>query len=164
MTFISQILQRCFGLLKLTGSAALAALMLLTVLDVIGRYFRHPILGSVELSGFLAVIVVAAALPYTYKEDGHVGVEIFTRLLPLNVRLAMDLITRTLTLGLFILITWQMFRYAGEIHHSGEVSMNLEFPIHIIIYMLGAGLAAFCCAILESIFTTIKQLKAAAQK
>ena len=52
-----------------------------------------------------------------------------------------------------------MVRYAGHMHESGEVSMNLEFPMHIIIYVLSAGLFAFCITILESIFNTIKQLR-----
>ncbi len=51
-------------------------MMLLTVVDVIGRCFKHPIFGSVEIVGFLATVIVAGALPYTYKIGGHVGVEI----------------------------------------------------------------------------------------
>jgi len=49
--------------------------MFLTFVDVVGRKFGHPIFGSVEIVGFLAIITIAAALPYTHKIDGHVGVE-----------------------------------------------------------------------------------------
>ena len=45
-------------------------MMLITVVDVVGRFFKHPIFGSVEIVGFLAVAVAAAAMPHTYKVGG----------------------------------------------------------------------------------------------
>jgi len=159
MNLISNVLDKFSGLLKGIGAAALTCMMLLTVVDVIGRFFKHPIFGSVELVGFLATIVVAAALPYTYKVDGHVGVEILVRLLSKKAQLLIDIFTRTLSLGLFYLVAWQMFLYATDIHKTGEVSMNLEFPIYYIIYLLAFGLMVFTIIILEAIFKNIKQLR-----
>jgi len=159
MNNFSKGLDKFSGLLKIIGATALTGMMLLTVVDVVGRFFKHPIFGSVELVGFLATIVVAAALPYTYKVDGHVGVEILVRLLPKKKQLIIDLFTRTLSLFLFCLISWQMFLYAMDIHETGEVSMNLEFPIYYIIYLLAFGLLVFSVTILEAIVKNIKQLK-----
>jgi len=91
--------------------------------------------------------------------DGHVGVEILVRLLSKKTQLIIDLFTRTFSLILFSLVTWQMFLYAKDIHKTGEVSMNLEFPIYYIIYLLAFGLLIFSITILETIFKDIKQLK-----
>jgi TRAP-type C4-dicarboxylate transport system permease small subunit len=159
MSIIFKALDKFSGFLKFIGAVAITAMMLLTVVDVIGRFFKYPIFGSVELVGFLATIIVAAALPYTYKVEGHVGVEILVRLLSKKTQLIIDLFTRTLSLFLFCLVAWQMFLYAKEIHKTGEVSMNLEFPIYYIIYLLAFGLAVFCVTILETIFENIKQLR-----
>ncbi|MBU8848466.1 MAG: TRAP transporter small permease [Desulfobacterales bacterium] len=159
MSILSTILDKFSGFLKIIGATAITAMMLLTVVDVIGRFFKHPIFGSVELVGFLATIVVAAALPYTYKVEGHVGVEILVRLLSKKTQLIIDLFTRTLSLVLFCLVTWQMFLYAKDIRKTGEVSMNLEFPIYYIIYLLAFGLLVFSVTIIETIFKDIKQLK-----
>lgn len=155
----TSVLDRLSEVLRVVGAVALAGMMLLTVVDVIGRFFKHPIFGSVELVGFLAVIAIAAALPYTDKMDGHVGVEILVRLMPERYQLWIHLITRILSLGLFCLITWQMFLYAADIRQTGEVSMNLEFPIYYIVYLLAFGLLIFSVSILERIFTTINQLQ-----
>lgn len=114
--------------------------------------------------GFLATIVVAAALPYTYKMDGHVGVEILVRLLSEKIQVGIDIFTRTLTLILFILITWQMFLYAEDIYQTGEVSMNLEFPIYYIVYLLSFGLLVFTITILEAIVQDITKLRKMSQK
>ena len=156
---IFTMLDRFSGFLKLIGAIALTCMMMLTVVDVIGRFFRHPIFGSVELVGFLATILVASALPYTYKVDGHVGVEILVRLFSKKIQLWIDIFTRSLSLVLFGLITWQMFLYAKDIRHTGEVSMNLEFPIYYIVYLLAFGMLIFSVTILETIVGNIKQLR-----
>ncbi|SDT89976.1 TRAP transporter small permease [Desulfobacula phenolica] len=159
MNIFSKGLDKFSGLLKIIGATSLTVMMLLTVVDVIGRFFKHPIFGSVELVGFLATIVVATALPYTYKVDGHVGVEILVRLMSKKKQIVLELVTRTLTFILFCLITWQMFLYAMDIHETGEVSMNLEFPIYYIVYLLAFGLLIFTVTIIESIFQNIKKLR-----
>ena len=164
MRVLSQVLNKLSDILKLIGAVALTVMMMLTVVDVIGRFFKSPIFGSVELVGFLATIVVAAALPYTYKMDGHVGVEILVRLLPDKPQIWIDIVTRTLTLVLFILITWQMFLYAEDIQHTGEVSMNLQFPIYYIVYLLSFALLIFTVTIVEMIFQDILKLRKLSEK
>ena len=156
---ISKTLGKFSGILKFIGAAALTGMMLLTVVDVIGRFFKYPIFGSVELVGFMATIVIATALPYTYKMDGHVGVEILVRLLSKKAQLIIDIITRLISLILFCLITWQMFLYAKDIKEVGEVSMNLEFPIYYIVYLLAFGLLIFSITIIEVMIENIKQLR-----
>jgi len=156
---ISSVLDKFSDFLKIIGAIALTSMMLLTVVDVIGRFFKHPIFGSVELVGFLATIIVAAALPYTHKVDGHVGVEILVRLLSKKAQICFDIFTRSLSLVLFSIITWQMFLYAKDIRETGEVSMNLEFPIYYIVYLLAFGLLIFSVTILETILGNIKQLR-----
>jgi TRAP-type C4-dicarboxylate transport system permease small subunit len=164
MHVLSQVLNKLSDILKIIGAVALTVMMMLTVVDVIGRFFKSPIFGSVELVGFLATIVVAAALPYTYKMDGHVGVEILVRLLPDKPQIWIDIVTRTLTLVLFILITWQMFLYADDIQHTGEVSMNLQFPIYYIVYLLSFALLIFTVMIVEMIFQDIQKLRKLSEK
>lgn len=151
-------------LLTVLGATALTGMMLLTVADVICRFFKHPIFGSVELVGFMATISVAAALPHTYRSGGHVGVEILVQLLSEKVQCLVDIVTRAVSLVLFGLITWQMFLYAGEIQRTGEVSMNLEFPIHYIIFVLALGLLAFSFTILETIVRDMIKLKGLIKK
>ena len=159
MNVFYRLLERTSGLMKVLGATALTAMMLLTVADVVGRFFKHPIFGSVELVGFLAVIVMAAALPYTYKMDGHVGVEIVVRMLPKRIRLIIQVVTRILSFALFSIIAWQMFIYAADLKETGEVSMNLEFPVHTIVYVLAVGLVIFSVTIVERLVHTLKELK-----
>jgi TRAP-type C4-dicarboxylate transport system permease small subunit len=133
--------------------------MVLTCADVIGRFFRHPIFGSVEIVGYMATTAVAMALPYTDKIGGHVGVEILVRLLSEKKQALIDLCTRFLSLLLFAIVTWRMTAYANDMRKSGEVSMNLEFPEYVVIYITSFCILIFTLVILQDIIASIKQLK-----
>jgi len=43
------------------------------------RFFGHPILGSEEITSFMAILMMAGAMPYTHYEKGHIGVNLIIR-------------------------------------------------------------------------------------
>jgi TRAP-type C4-dicarboxylate transport system permease small subunit len=145
--------------LKIIGAACLVGMTFLTCADVVGRFFRHPVFGSVELVGFMATLAVAMALPYTQQIKGHIGVEILVRVFPKRTQAIIDICTSLLSLGLFVLVSWRMAVYAGDIHHSGEVSMNLQFPTYYIIYVEAFCFVIFTLIILYDIIDNIKKLR-----
>ena len=152
--FIDRILE----LMKIVGAACLVGMMFLTCADVIGRIFGHPIFGSVEIVGFMATLAVVMALPYTHKVEGHIGVEIFVRLLSEKTQTKIEICTGILSLALFAIVTWRMWIYAGTMKESGEVSMNLELPEHYVIYVAAFCLLIFAFIILQDIMTNIRKL------
>lgn len=145
--------------MKIIGAGCLVGMTLLTCVDVVGRFFRHPILGSVEIVGYMATMAVAMALPYAHKIDVHVGVEILVRLVSARTQAIIDICTRFLSLGLFVLVTWRMTVYAHTMQKSGEVSMNLEFPEYVIIYVVAFCLLIFTLVIIQDIAQQFKKLK-----
>ncbi|MDZ7579166.1 MAG: TRAP transporter small permease [Deltaproteobacteria bacterium] len=137
--------------LKILGACCLVGMMALTCVDVVGRYFGRPVFGSVELVIFMATLTTALALPYTHEVKGHIGVEILVRLLPPRIQTIIELATSGLSLALISLITWRMMDYAWTIRVSGQVSMNLEFPEHLVIYAVGFCFLIFTLLILKDI-------------
>ena len=146
-------------LMKIIGAVCLVGMMLLTCADVIGRLFGHPIFGSVEIVGFMATLAVVMALPYTHKVEGHIGVEIFVRLLSEKTQTKIEICTGILSLALFAIVTWRMWVYASTMKQSGEVSMNLELPEHYVIYVAAFCLLIFVFIILQDIMANIRKLK-----
>ena len=144
--------------LKIIGAACLVGMTLLTCVDVVGRFFGHPVFGSVELVGFMATLAVALALPYTHQVKGHIGVELVVRLLPDKTQTIIDLCTGLLSFGLLGIITWRMLVYARTMKNSGEVSMNLELPEYIIIYIVSFCFLIFTLLLLRDIIDYIKRL------
>ena len=145
--------------MKLVGAACLVGMTFLTCADVVGRAFGYPIFGSVEIVGFMATLAVVMALPYTHQVNGHIGVELFVRLLSEKTQTIIDICTGVLSLVLFALVTWRMAVYARTMHESGEVSMNLEFPEYLIIYVVAFCFVVFTMIILKDILEKIKALR-----
>jgi len=57
-----------------------------------------------------------------------------------------------------------MALYALSMQRSGEVSMNLEFPLYVIIYITSFCLLILTLAILQETFGHIKKLKSAKER
>ena len=80
------------------------------------------------------------------------------RLFSTKIQTIIDLCTGVLSIGLMGIITWRMLIYAGTMKESGEVSMNLELPEYIIIYIVSFCFLIFTLLILRDIIDYIKQL------
>ena len=159
MSYIVKALNKTSKFFKIISATSLASMMFLTFFDVVGRKFGHPIFGSIEMVSFLAIITITAALPYTHKIDGHIGVEILVRLLPERTQTKVFITTQLISLIFFSLVTWQMFLYAMDTRSSGELSMNLGFPVYYLMYVGCFGLYVFSITIIESIVNNIIKLR-----
>lgn len=158
MSLISTALDKLQGTMKAMGAICLGGMALITCLDVASDgFFNSPIFGTEEIVSILAVLAIAFALPSAHVERSHIGVELFMRMLPRRVRIAFRVVTDVVALALFTLITWRMWLYAGTMRDSGEVSMNLELPVYIVIFFLAFGFFAFSLMILKDIVTFVYQ-------
>ena len=158
MNFFWKIVQWILDIMKIIGAACLVGMMLLTCVDVVGRTFGHPIFGSVEIVGYMAILSVVMAMPYTHQVRGHIGVEIIVRLFSERTQTIIDVCTGIISLILFAIVTWRMTVYANTMKESGEVSMNLEFPEHLVIYVTAFCLLTFTLVILRDILNNIRKL------
>jgi TRAP-type C4-dicarboxylate transport system permease small subunit len=155
---MNALLKKVEWVLKIIGAACLVGMMFLTCIDVVGRLLGHPIFGSVELVGFMATLTVAMAMPYTHQVKGHIGVEILWQAFSKKTRAIVDICTGFLSLILFALVTWRMAVYANTMQKSGEVSMNLELPEHVIVYIVAFCFAVFTFIILQNVIQTFRKL------
>lgn len=151
MNFIWKLLDSIATKLKVVGALGLVGMTVLTCADVVGRFFKHPVFGSVELVTFMSVIAVSASLPFVHMKSGHIGVEIMFRFFSGRTRAIIDTLTSTLTLVLYGLVSWRMFDYATEMKASGEVSMNLELPEYIVIFVVAICFVIFFWAIIKGV-------------
>lgn len=68
-----------FPLLKWTSAVSLIGMMILAVLDVLGRYLLGtPILGGSELTGFMLLVLVMLMLPLLVFKDDQIRVDLLT--------------------------------------------------------------------------------------
>ena len=127
------------------AGVSLVFLMLLTVVDVVLRAFRHPIPGTYELVGFAGAMAIGCAMPLTSWMRGHVYVDTIVARLPKAGQACFHIATRLLATALFVLLGWNLVRFGLDLRASGEVSPTLE--LHFYPVALGLAVAAFLQAI-----------------
>ena len=145
------------GALKRVGAAALTAMMLITCVDVVFRFFGRPIFGAVELVSFMATVVLACAMPLTDREKGHVGVDLLVRMFSARTQAWVDTVTGVLSTTLFGVVAWQMFIYGQSMRLSGEVSMSLEFPYYLLVYLVAVAFAVLALVLLGEIIINLRK-------
>lgn len=126
-------------LMNLGAALCVLGMMLLTAFDVVGRLFKHPILGAYEMVGLLGALTIALAIPSTTRHKGHVAVEFVVEKLPPGLQRAGLIIANGLSLALFLLIAWQTFIYAGILRRTGEVTLSLQLPFYPVVYAIAAA-------------------------
>jgi TRAP-type C4-dicarboxylate transport system permease small subunit len=126
--------------LSIVSGVAATFVMLLTVVDVLGRAVKHPIVGSYEMIGLTGAIIIGFGMPFTTTSGSHVFMELLIDKLPRRVATAMNIVTRMLCLILFVVAGVNVFRFAGELARAGEVSPTLKIPVYPFTYVFG-----ICC-------------------
>jgi len=155
MEWISKQTEGLCKLLNVIAGCALTFMMLLTVTDVILRFFRMPIVGAYELVAFGGGVVVGFAIPMTSFRKGHIFVDFFILRFSRRVRNIFHLTTRLMGLGLFSILSWNMVRMGMDMARSGEVSLTLEMPFYPIVYGIGFACLVQCLVILVQIAQVI---------
>jgi TRAP-type C4-dicarboxylate transport system permease small subunit len=131
------------------ASVTLVVMMLLTVADVfLRKVFSHSILGTVEVTEFLLVIVIFFTLADTEILNGHVKVDLVMSRFSERSRAAVDMITQLICFVLCVIFTWSTLIYSETMRVSGEVSQDLWLPIYPFIYIVAAGCIIFAFSLL----------------
>lgn len=124
------------------AAVVLAAMMLLTVGDVGGRYFfNHPIKGTWELIGLLLVFAGTWGLGYCQMQKAHISINIILKRFSNRVQALFLSFTYLVGLAAFSLLCWRMFmlaiRYSTTM--KGYVTDTLEIPYPPFMFALSIG-------------------------
>ena len=129
-------------ILNVIAGVTLTFMVFLTVLDVILRSFRRPIVGTYELVAFSGAVVIGFSLPFTSWVRGHIYVEFLVSTFSKKMRDVFNIVTRCMVICLFLLIGWNLIRYGLDLQKSGEVSLTMQMPFYPVAYGIG-----ICCFI-----------------
>ena len=133
------------ALLKYIAIWILAAMMFLTAVDVFLRYiFNSPITGSFELVEYMMAVIVPLSIVFCAHQRSHINVDLIIERFPAGTRSVLAFIMNLLSLGLFLLITWQTFLYIGEEYDSKLTSAVLYIPVYPFIAALAMAFAILC--------------------
>ena len=127
--------------LGVIAAALLFAMMLLTFVDVVGRYlFDQSVVGAFEITEIMMALLIFAGLPLVVRREEHVTVDLVDRFLAPPVRrgyrVAIELASGALLLGLAHL----MWRKAGRAAEYGDTTTVLLIKYAPFIYVIVAFL------------------------
>lgn len=135
-------------LLNVIAGISLTFIMGLTVLDVILRFFRMPIVGTFELVAFSGAVVIGFAIPYTSWVRGQIYVDFFVQKFSRVGQSVFNISTRLMGIVLFFLAGWNLFKVGMDLQKSGEVSLTLQLPFYLVAYGIGVACFIQCLVLL----------------
>lgn len=131
--------------MNVVACGVLGLMMLLTVSDVLLRYFlRRPILGTTELTENMMACLAFLSLAWCAVERNHLKVDLVMRLFPSKVQAIVDTITSLAGLCLVGLIAWRSFLEAMVMKELNFESSLLSIPTFPFYYVMAAGFAVLC--------------------
>ena len=126
------------------GTLILLAAVLIGVDVVLRRFFAASIGGADELAGYALAIGTAWGLGAALLDRAHIRVDSFYILLPIRLRLMLDLMGLGLLLGFFTLVAWHGYGVMAQSWTAGTRSQSaLETPTVVPQAVWMAGLISF---------------------
>jgi TRAP-type C4-dicarboxylate transport system permease small subunit len=125
--------------LVLGGASAviLAAIMLLTCIDVAGRYvFSMPVPGALEVSELMMGALIFSSLPLVTLRQQQVTIDIFEPFIPRLVKPALHVLIQ-LTAGLCLgVISWRLWIRGGQMMQQGDTTAVLQISVWPLVYFM----------------------------
>ena len=126
----SSFLTRIIQVLEVLSSIVLAAMMLLTFVDVIGRYLLGaPVFGASEMISTMLALVIFMGLGIANARDKHIVVELFDSRIRALAPGFYDLVVQGFSILSMCLIVYVLFEQAIETAHTGATTIVLEWPL-----------------------------------
>jgi len=134
----ARIVRLLFGVA--TGSL-LAAMTLLTTVDVAGRYlFNRPLRGAFELTEVLMAALIFAALPLVTLRSEHIAVDLLDAWLGPKARRLQRSVIQLACAAVATVLAWVMFMQARQTAVDGLYTDALRVPLSPILYFGAAAM------------------------
>ncbi len=117
----------------------LFALMAVTVIDVVGRYFfARPLVGAFELTELLLSVVISLALPLVTLDRTHIAVDLIDSLISKTGVRLLDCVMSFLSALTFAALTYGVVAQAIDALHSKVQTDILAIPVAPFVFLDGA--------------------------
>jgi TRAP-type C4-dicarboxylate transport system permease small subunit len=129
--------RRTDAVLGVAASAILMAMMLLTFVDVVGRYvFNRPVPGGFELTELGLLVLIFAGLPLVSHADEHVTMDFIDRLLGPRARALLERAVHALCAASFLFGAWLVWLKADRIWDYRDATDVLRIVYGPFVYFM----------------------------
>jgi TRAP-type C4-dicarboxylate transport system permease small subunit len=133
------------------------ALTLLILTEIVARsFFNVSTMIADEYSGYFYLASIFIGLGYTFKEDGHIRINVLTSRLSKKANRYIDIFAGSITLALILFILYNSILMVKESYEYDMVSETVsETPIYLTQLAMPIGLFLFALAVLSFILRRI---------
>ncbi len=127
--------------LAVVACLVLFTMMVLTFVDVVGRYvFLAPVPAAYEIVSLMMPAIIFCALPLTMLREGHVTVDLLDAFIPDGAARLQGLVVNLISTGALGLLTWRLGVKAYDDHRFGSMTDELFIPV----WPFGAAMTVLC--------------------
>ena len=130
------------------AALALAAIMAITFVDVVGRtFFGRALVGTVESVELMMGMAVFCGLAITEINRRHIVVETFQNLFPPRARRMSEIVNSALAVAVTGFLAWRLLVKTGEILEEREYTQIWELPFWPTAIVMCVGICLFLAAL-----------------
>jgi TRAP-type C4-dicarboxylate transport system permease small subunit len=152
MERFSRFVYRLSKIINVIAGVFLVGIMLLTVSDVILRFFRRPIIGTYEVVSLCGVVAIGFSLPLTQWVKGHIMVDFLIVKMSKKLQNFINAGTRIIGIVFFLLSSSHLFVMAKNLYINQETTQTLRFPFYPVAVSLGVCLFIQCLVLVCQIY------------
>ena len=138
------------------GSAGLAAMMFLTLFDVIGRSFGHPIAVSVEATELIMGMMIYLGIGYTTFSRGHIRVDILISNMSPRTQAVLDFFTGCVGLLIGILISWRLWIQSISRYENNDLTQIAEVSVWPYAIVMAIACMLMVTSLIFHLYTTAR--------
>jgi TRAP-type C4-dicarboxylate transport system permease small subunit len=137
----------------------LMGIMLLTVADVVMRYFFNaPIPGTTELTIYCVIVAGFLGLSWCAVQKAHLKVDILINYFPVRVRKIINIVMLVLAMTVVPLVAWQSFAQSEIIRMEHVLSDFLKIPAFPFYIIIGISFTLLGLVVITLIVDMIRQV------
>lgn len=146
---MTKLAERVETSLRLVAGAILLLMMLVTFVDVIGRYFLgQPLSGGHAIIQALVCVLIFTGLPLVARNSEHLRVELLDDFLPNALLLWRNRVARLFVAAFFLLLAAQFAWQAIYFTENGEYLELIRLPVAWLAWVASVcGIIAACLAV-----------------
>ncbi|MFZ7104245.1 MAG: TRAP transporter small permease [Peptococcaceae bacterium] len=142
--------------LAVLGAITLNLIMLLTTIDVSGRFlFNKPFIGTYECVEYGLVVTIFCGMAITQVKKQHVNVNILMGRLQGRILYGVQSISYLASIVIIILFIWGGIKQFNNIYQANQVSNILMIPQWPFQLILVIGVSLFCLTLLGDFLNSL---------
>jgi TRAP-type C4-dicarboxylate transport system permease small subunit len=140
--------------MEVFAGIVLISVMLLIGTDIVGRIFGFPVPGAYEIVSLAGGLILGLSLPATSRAREHVSADLLTGRLSEKPRYVLFVVTRLMSIAIFLLAGYGMIMMGVRLKEAGEVTAVLAYPFYYVAYALGGAFLIQSFILFVEIFPT----------